>query len=147
MLSEIKVTQSLRKEDVEPNWWVLDAEKQTLGRLATKAAVLLRGKHKPEFTPHVDCGDFVIIINAEKVKVEGKRFTKKEYFHHTGYPGGVKIKSYQELILKNPEFIISHAVKGMLPKNKLGRKIYKKLKVYTGNTHPHAAQKPEFYIN
>jgi large subunit ribosomal protein L13 len=147
VLSETKVTQSLRKEDVEPRWWILDAEGQTLGRLATKAATLLRGKHKPSFTPHVDCGDFVIVVNASKVKILGKREAKKTYSHYTGYPGGLITKSYKDLIVSKPEFVVSHAVKGMLPKTKLGKKIYLKLKVYAGADHPHVAQQPQLYAN
>ncbi len=138
-----KITKSLRKEDVEKKWWVVDAENATLGRLATQIAVTLRGKHKPSFTPHVDCGDFVIVINADKVKLEGKRATKKEYFSHSGYPGAGKFQSFRDMLKKNPDFVIRHAVRGMIPKNRLGRRIMKHLKVYAGAEHPHAAQKPE----
>ncbi len=138
-----KITKSLRKEDVDKHWWVIDAENLTLGRLATQVAFLLRGKHKPSFTPHVDCGDFVVIVNAEKVQLRGKRVEQKEYFSHSGYPGAAKFRSFGDLIKRKPEFVIEHAVKGMLPKNRLGRDIIKHLKVYPGTEHPHTAQKPE----
>lgn len=140
-----KITRSIKSEEVERNWWIVDAKGQTLGRLASQIARLLRGKHKPIFTPHVDCGDFVIVINAEKIQVEGKRFTMKEYFHYTGYPGGEVFEQFKDLLQRKPEFIIRHAVRGMLPKNRLGRKIIKKLKIYRGETHPHSAQKPRLY--
>ncbi len=140
-----KITKSLRKEDVDKKWWAIDAEGKVLGRVASQAAALLRGKHKPEFTPHVDCGDNVIILNADKVKVTGKRYEKKEYFTHTGYIGNERITSYKEMMGKKPEFVITHAVKGMIPKNRLGRKIMKHLRVYSGTEHPHEAQKPETY--
>lgn len=140
-----RITKSLRKEDVERQWWIIDAEGKTLGRIATEAAILLRGKHKANFTPHVDNGDFVIVINAEKVKVEGKRAEQKQYFHHTGYPVGARIQSFKSMVQKNPTFVIEHAVWGMVPKNRLGRQIIKKLKVYRGPQHPHEAQKPQLY--
>ncbi len=140
-----KFTKSFRKEDVVRNWWVVDATDMTVGRLSTQIARLLRGKHKPIFTPHVDTGDFVIVINAEKVKLEGKRVDKKEYFSHSGYPGGVKIEKFRDLIKTNPEKIIENSVSGMLPKNRLGRQIIKKLKVYAGSEHPHIAQQPKNY--
>lgn len=133
----------MRKEDVKRDWWVVDATGKTVGRLATHVASILRGKNKPWFTPHVDTGDFVIIVNADKVKLEGKRVEMKEYFHHTGYPGGAIVRSFKELMNTNPEYVLEHAVKGMLPKNRLGRQIIKKLKVYAGNEHPHAAQLPK----
>lgn len=138
-----KMTKSLRKEDVTRDWWVIDAAQQTVGRLSTQVAILLRGKHKASFTPHVDNGDFVVILNADKIMLEGKRPNQKTYFRHTGYPGGVKVESFKELIANKPERVIEHAVKGMLPKNKLGRQIIKKLKVYAGSEHPHEAQKPK----
>lgn len=138
-----KITRSVRKEDVQHDWWVVDAAGQTVGRLATQVATLLRGKHKPSFTPHVDCGDFVIVINADKVKVEGKRAEQKEYFHYTGYPGGGRVRSFQQMLENKPEEIIELAVRGMLPKNRLGRVINGKLKVYRGSEHPHAAQLPK----
>jgi large subunit ribosomal protein L13 len=124
------------------NWWVVDAKDQPLGRLASKVATLLRGKHKPTFTPHVDTGDFVVIINASQVKLTGNKANDKKYYHHTGYPGGIKEKSFLELIATFPERPIEAAVKGMLPKNVLGREIFSKLKVYAGEEHPHQAQKP-----
>jgi large subunit ribosomal protein L13 len=138
-----RFTKSFRKEDVTRDWWVVDATDQTVGRLSSKVAQLLRGKHKPWFTPHVDTGDFVIVLNADKIKVTGKRADKKEYFRHSGYFGGQTITSFKEAMDKKPEFVVEHAVKGMLPKGRLGRQIYKKLKVYTGNEHPHSAQQPK----
>ena len=138
-----RITRSMRKEDVERDWLVVDANEMTVGRLSTKVASLLRGKHKPWFTPHVDCGDFVIVINADKVQLKGKRIEQKEYFHHSGYPGGGSFRSFKDLIVTKPEFVIEHAVKGMLPKNRLGRQIIKKLKVYAGGEHPHKAQQPQ----
>lgn len=131
------------KETVERKWYVVDAEGQILGRLASKIAAVLRGKHKPEFTPSVDTGDYVIVINAEKIKVTGGKESKKEYIHHTGYPGGLRSKTFEELMAKHPERAIEIAVKGMLPKNKLGRAMFKKLKVYAGDKHNHDAQMPE----
>ena len=128
--------------EVEREWLVIDAEDQVLGRVATKAAQLLKGKHKPQYTPHVDTGDFVIIINADKIMVTGTKASSKEYYRHSGYPGGLKCETFAEAMQKHPERVIEHAVKGMLPKNTLGRAMGKKLKVYTGSEHPHAAQKP-----
>ena len=128
--------------EVEREWLVIDAEDQVLGRVATKAAQLLKGKHKPQYTPHVDTGDFVIIINADKIRVTGTKASSKEYYRHSGYPGGLKCETFAEAMQKHPERVIEHAVKGMLPKNTLGRAMGKKLKVYTGAEHPHAAQKP-----
>lgn len=143
-----KITKSFRKEDVVRDWWVVDAADQTVGRISTQIATLLRGKHKPIFTPHVDTGDFVIVINADRVKVEGKRMDQKSYFRHSGYPGGYVIDKFKDVLSEKPEKIIYNAVKGMLPKNRLGRKIFTKLKVYRGNGHPHEAQMPkEFKIN
>jgi large subunit ribosomal protein L13 len=141
--SSVKITKSLRKEDVDKKWWVVDASNQTLGRFASQVAAILRGKHKPEFTPHVDCGDYVIIINAEKIMLSGKRPDKKEYIHHTLYPGGQKIEKFKKVMNEKPSFVLEHAIKGMLPKNRLGRKIGKNLKIYAGVEHPHTAQKPE----
>ncbi len=138
-------TKSARKEDIEPKWWVIDADGQTLGRIASQVAALLRGKHKPSFTSHVDCGDYVIVLNAEKVTMKGKRESQKQYFHHTGYPGGEIYRSFKELQKTKPEEIIELAVKGMLPKNSLGKKTGMKLKVFRGAEHNHAAQKPEVY--
>lgn len=138
-------TKSARKEDIQPKWWVVDANGQTLGRIASQVASILRGKHKPSFTSHVDCGDYVIVLNAEKVAMKGKREEQKTYFHHTGYPGGEKYRTFKELIKTKPEEVIELAVKGMLPKNSLGKQIGMKLKVFRGDTHNHAAQKPEHY--
>jgi len=131
--------------EVERTWYVIDAEGKTLGKLAVEAAMLLRGKKKPTYTPHVDTGDYVIVINAEKVAVTGKKEDQKIYKSHSGYPGGLKEVPLKELRAKKPEEIIRHAVKGMMPKGKLGRQMFKKLKVYAGPEHPHAAQKPEEY--
>lgn len=131
--------------DVERKWYVIDAEGKTLGKLAVEAAMILRGKKKPTYTPHVDTGDYVIVVNAEKVCVTGKKESDKIYKHHSGYPGGLKETPLKELRAKQPEEIIRHAVKGMMPKGKLGRQMYKKLKVYAGPEHPHAAQHPEEY--
>ena len=128
--------------EVEREWLVIDAEDQVLGRVATKAAQLLKGKHKPQYTPHVDTGDFVIIINADKIRVTGTKASSKEYYRHSGYPGGLKCETFAEAMQKHPERVIEHAVKGMLPKNTLGSALGKKLKVYTVSEHPHAAQKP-----
>ncbi|HBB26521.1 MAG TPA: 50S ribosomal protein L13 [Bacteroidetes bacterium] len=139
------ITRSVRAEDVQRDWLVVDATDCTVGRLATQIATLLRGKHKALFTPHVDCGDFVIVINADKVVLEGKRAEQKEYFHNTGYPGGGRMRSFTNIMQNKPEEIVELAVKGMLPKNSLGRSIVKKLKVYSGSEHPHAAQQPKAY--
>ncbi len=138
-------TYSAKPLEVERKWYLLDAEGQTLGRLAVLAANLLRGKHKPQYTPNVDTGDFVIIINAEKISVTGKKETGKIYYHHTGYPGGLKSASFKELMEKDPTKAIEKAVKGMLPHNTLGQEQFNKLKVYAGSEHPHAAQKPVVY--
>ena len=132
-----------KPHEVERKWYVVDAEGKTLGRVASQVAAVLRGKNKPTFTPHVDCGDYVIVINAEKVEVTGKKRKEKVYKHHTGYPGGLRETTFDKLIAKKPEDVIRHAVKGMMPKGKLGRQMYKKLKVYAGPEHAHAAQKPE----
>ncbi len=140
-----KITKSLRKEDARHDWWVIDAEGKNLGRLATQVATLIRGKHKPNFTPHVDGGDFVIVLNADKIKVHTRRAEKKEYFHHTGYPGGGKMLGFKTAIKEKPEFVIRHAVRGMLPKTRLGNKMINKLKVYRGSEHPHTAQQPKVY--
>lgn len=129
--------------EIERKWFVVDAEGQTLGRLATQVATILRGKHKPIYTPHVDCGDYVIIINAEKIEVTGKKRTDKMYRWHTGYPGGLRERSFEEMMDRQPEKIVYQAIKGMLPKNKLGSQMITKLKVVVGPEHQHAAQKPE----
>ena len=128
---------------IQRNWYVLDAEGKTLGSVAAEAAVLLRGKHKPTFTPHIDTGDFVIVINADKVVLTGKKLLQKEYISHSGFPGGLKRTAYGVMMKTKPERVMEKAVKGMLPKNKLGDKLYRKLKVYRGPEHPHQAQKPE----
>jgi len=130
-------------ETIERKWFVVDAEGQTLGRFASEVAKILKGKHKPEYTPHVDCGDYVIVLNCGKIKVTGNKATQKVYRHHTGWVGNLKEIPYQEMLQKHPDRIIIHAVKGMLPKNSLGRQMIKKLKVYTGSEHSHDAQKPE----
>ena len=138
-------TYSAKPLEVERKWYVIDADGQILGRLATVAANLLRGKTKPEFTPNVDTGDFVVIINADKIRVTGKKETDKIYYHHTGFPGGLKSASFKELMEKDPTKAIEKAVKGMLPHNTLGGEQFNKLKVYAGPEHPHAAQKPVVY--
>jgi large subunit ribosomal protein L13 len=142
-LKQEKITRFIKTEDADRKWHVIDANDVVLGRLAVKAATIIRGKHKPIFTPNMDTGDFVIVVNADKVKLTGKREQMKTYFTHSMYPGGVKVKTFNELIKQKPEYVITHAVKGMLPKNRLGRKLIKKLKVYAGSQHPHTAQKPE----
>lgn len=129
--------------EIDHKWYVIDAEEKTLGKLAVEIAMILRGKKKPIYTPHVDCGDYVVVVNAEKVAVTGNKEKQKIYKHHTGYPGGLKEATLEELRAKKPEEIIRHAVKGMMPKGKLGRQMFKKLKVYAGPEHPHAAQNPE----
>ena len=134
-----------KKEQIEKKWWLVDAENKVLGRLATEVAILLRGKRKPEFAHFLDCGDFVIVINAEKIKLTGKKIEQKKYYSHSGYPGGIKEKTMKELLETKPEEIIKKAVWGMIPKNKLGREVYKKLKVYRGSQHPHEAQQPVEY--
>jgi large subunit ribosomal protein L13 len=140
-----KVTKFFKTSDTVQKWHLIDASGQTLGRVASQVARLLRGKHKPNFTPNADLGDYVVVINAAQVKLTGKRAELKEYFHYTGYPGGAKFEKFQELIRKNPQRVFEHAVKGMLPHNRLGRRIFKKLKVYAGPEHPHAAQQPEAF--
>jgi large subunit ribosomal protein L13 len=138
-----KSTLSAKPAEMQSKWYVVDASDAILGRLATTIAARLRGKHNPLFTPHVDTGDFVIVINAEKVKLTGRKWVQKLYHRHTGYIGGLKTASAREILEKRPEELIRHAVKGMLPKNKLGSRLFTKLKVYRGNDHPHAAQQPE----
>ncbi len=132
-----------KKDEVTRKWYLIDAKGKTLGRLAARIAILLRGKHKPTFTPHIDTGDFVVVINADKVVFTGKKWKEKFYIHHSGYPGGLKSISAEKMREKHPERLITMAVQGMLPKNKLGRKLIKKLKVYAGDSHPHQAQMPE----
>jgi large subunit ribosomal protein L13 len=134
-----------KKDEVERQWWLIDADGRILGRLATKVATLLRGKSKPQYVDFMDTGDFVVVINAEKIKVTGKKLEQKKYYSHTGYPGGIKEQTLGELMNKKPEEVIRKAVWGMLPKNKLNRAIHKKLKVYVGPDHPHEAQQPQEY--
>ncbi len=139
-----RATRSAKPGEVVPTWHVVDAKDQVLGRMSTHIAVLLRGKHHALYTPHVDTGDFVIVINAEKVKLTGRKRENKRYYKHTGYTGSIKFKTAEEILDgPHPDRVISHAVRGMLPKNNLGRKIFKKLKVYAGPDHPHAAQTPK----
>lgn len=135
-------TISVRPQDVRRDWHLVDATDKTLGRLATEVALRLRGKHKPTYTPHVDTGDHIVVVNAEKIKVTGRKMEQKVYHHHTGYIGNLKSIPLADLLEKHPERVIEKAVKGMLPKNKLGRAMYKKLHVYAGSEHPHAAQQP-----
>jgi len=137
-----KSTRFFRAEDAHRQWHLVDADGKTLGRVATQIAHLLRGKHKPSFTPNSDMGDFVVVVNASKIKLTGKRSELKEYFQHTGYPGGATFEKFKDLIRKHPERVMEHAVRGMLPHNRLGRQIIKKLKVYAGPEHPHVAQRP-----
>lgn len=134
-----------KPQEVERKWYVIDAEGKNLGRLASEVASILRGKRKPIYTPHVDTGDYVIIVNADKVAVTGKKMKQKVYKHHTGYPGGLKEITLEKLLDRKPEEVLKHAVKGMLPKGRLGRQMFTKLKVYAGPEHKHQAQKPEVY--
>ncbi len=136
-------TQSAKKNEVSRRWYVIDAADQPLGRLASRVAAVLRGKHRPDYTPHVDAGDFVVVVNAEKVKLTGDKKRTKIFYRHSGYPGGIWAEPYGDLLVRAPAFAVEKAVKGMLPKNRLGRTLSRKLKVYTGPVHPHAAQKPE----
>jgi len=136
-------TYSAKPHEVQRSWYVVDAADKTLGRLASRIALYLRGKNKPEYTPHVDTGDYIIVINADKVRVTGNKFTDKQYYHHSGYPGGIKDTTFDKLQQKHPARIIELAVKGMLPKNPLGRQMYRKLKVYAGAEHDHQAQQPQ----
>ncbi len=136
-------TVSAKAETVQRGWYVIDATDKVLGRLATEVAHRLRGKHKPVFTPHVDTGDYIVVVNAEKIHVSGNKTEQKTYYHHTGFPGGIKETGYKDLKEKHPERIIEKAVKGMLPKNSLGRAMFKKLHVYAGAEHKHTAQQPE----
>jgi large subunit ribosomal protein L13 len=129
--------------EVARQWYVVDAQGQTLGRLATRIATLLRGKHKPIYTPHVDCGDYVIVVNADKINVTGQKLDQKIYYRHSGYPGGIKQVTLRRRLQTHPERVVESAVRGMLPKNRLGRKMFKKLKVYAGPDHPHEAQQPK----
>jgi large subunit ribosomal protein L13 len=134
-----------KKDAIEKKWWLINAEGKILGRLASEVAVLLRGKKKPQFTPFLDTGDFVIVINADKIKVTGRKIEQKVYYHHSGYPGGLTVTTLKELMDKKPEEVIKKAVWGMIPKGKLGSAVYRKLKVYRGPHHPHEAQQPQEY--
>ena len=136
-------TYNATNETAQHNWYMVDAAGKTLGRLASEVAKRLRGKHKPEYTPHVDTGDYIIVINASQVKVTGSKKTDKVYYSHSGYPGGLKAITFEKLLAKSPEKVIEKAIKGMLPKNILGRAMYRKLKVYAGSEHPHQAQEPK----
>ena len=136
-------TFTAKNENIEHEWYVVDAAGQTLGRLASRIAPILKGKHKPTYTPYVDCGDYVIIVNADKVRVTGRKLDQKFYYRHSGYPGGVKSISLRHQLDKYPERVLEAAVRGMMPKNKLGRRMMKKLKVYAGDSHPHQAQQPK----
>lgn len=136
-------TFSAKKEEVVHNWFQINAETETLGHLATKIAHILRGKHKPIYTPHVDTGDFIVVTNAGKIKLTGNKQQDKKYYRHTGYPGGIRSVNASELLEKKPEILIIKAVRGMLPKNRLGRQMIKKLKIYSGKDHPHQAQQPK----
>ena len=134
-----------KKGDIEQKWLLIDAEGRILGRMATEVADLIRGKRKPQFTSHLDTGDFVVIVNAEKIKVSGRKLEQKKYYSHSGYPGGIKEETLKDLLERKPEEVVKKAVWGMIPKGKLGRALYKKLKVYRGPAHPHEAQNPQEY--
>jgi len=138
-----KYTYSAKSSDINRKWWIVDAQGEVLGRLASKVAAHLKGKHNPLYTPHVDTGDAVIVINADKIALTGRKLDNKKYYRHSGYIGGLKTITAKQLLEKKPEDLIRFAVKGMLPKNRLGRRLFKKLKVYTGDSHPHQAQQPE----
>jgi large subunit ribosomal protein L13 len=138
----MRTTYMAKPNEVDRKWYIIDAAGQTLGRLASEAASIIRGKHKPEFTPHVDTGDFVVIINADKIHLTGKKLQQKKYYRHSRYPGGLKVKTAQELLDTFPERVLEFAIHGMLPKNRLGEKMKLKLKVYAGSEHPHEAQQP-----
>ncbi|MEM8525675.1 MAG: 50S ribosomal protein L13 [Bacteroidota bacterium] len=136
-------TVSAKKEAIERKWYIVDAENEVVGRLCSKIAHVLRGKHQPHYTPHVDCGDYVVVVNADKVRFTGNKMAQKEYLTYSGYPGGQKSTTAQELMQKKPTKVVENAVKGMLPKNRLGRAMFKKLYVYAGGEHPHDAQQPQ----
>ncbi len=136
-------TYTLKEKDIQREWYVVDAAGKTLGRLATEIAKILRGKHKPYYTPHMDCGDYVIVINADKIRVTGRKLDQKMYYWHSGYPGGLKSVTLRRQLQTHPERVLQAAVRGMLPKNRLGRKMFKKLKVYASPEHPHQAQQPK----
>lgn len=133
----------VKPKDVERKWWLVDAEGQTLGRLASRITTVLRGKHKPIYSPHMETGDYVVVVNAEKVKITGNKREQKVYYRHSGYPGGLKTEVLGKLMITKPTFALEHAIKGMLPRGKMGRKIFKNVKIYAGAEHPHGAQKPE----
>ena len=135
-------TYAVKASEIERQWWVVDAADQTLGRLATHVATLLEGKHKPTYSPHIDTGDHVVVVNASRIKVTGNKLLQKRYYRHSGYPGGLKEESLEALMARKPELVIERAVKGMLPQNRIGRAMFKKLKVYGGAEHPHQAQQP-----
>jgi large subunit ribosomal protein L13 len=135
-------TYAVKASEIERSWWVVDATDQTLGRLATRVATLLEGKHKPTYSPHLDTGDHVVVVNAAKVRVTGDKLRQKIYYRHSNYPGGLKAEQLAAVLARKPELVIERAVKGMLPQNSLGRAMYRKLKVYAGATHPHEAQRP-----
>ncbi|MEC0371205.1 50S ribosomal protein L13 [Paenibacillus chibensis] len=141
----MRTTYMAKPNEVERNWHIIDAEGKTLGRLASEAAALIRGKHKPQFTTHVDTGDFVVIINAEKIHLTGKKMQNKKYYRHSMHPGGLKVTNAHDLLNSKPERVLESAVHGMLPKTRMGEKMKLRLKVYAGTDHPHAAQKPEVY--
>ena len=134
-----------KKSEIEQKWWLVNAEGRVLGRLATEVADIIRGKKKPQFTSHLDTGDFVVVVNAEKIRVSGRKLDQKVYYSHSQYPGGIKAETLRELLKRKPEEVIKKAVWGMIPKGKLGRSVYKKLKVYSGPSHPHEAQNPQEY--
>jgi large subunit ribosomal protein L13 len=135
-------TYAVKASEIERQWWVVDAADQTLGRLATRIATLLEGKHKPTYSPHIDTGDHVVVVNASRIRVTGNKLVQKRYYRHSGYPGGLKEESLEALMARKPELVIERAVKGMLPRNRIGRAMIKKLKVYAGPDHPHQAQSP-----
>lgn len=141
----MRTTYMAKPGEVERKWYIVDAQGQTLGRLASEVASIIRGKHKPQFTPHVDTGDFVIVINAEKIVLSGNKLQDKKYYSHSGYTGGLKVTSAQEMLNKRPERMLERAIHGMLPKNRLGNAMKLKLKVYAGSDHPHQAQQPEVW--
>ena len=138
-------TYSQKASEVQRDWHMIDATDQTLGRLSTQIATLLRGKHKPTYTPSIDGGDFVVVVNVEKIRVTGRKAAQIMYYRHTGYPGGLRETTYKMMLSKKPEHILRHAVKGMLPKNRMGRRLITKLRLYAGTSHPHAAQQPKLY--
>lgn len=136
-------TYSQKASEIQRDWYIVDATNQTLGRFSTQIATILRGKHKPTFTPSIDGGDFVVVVNCEKIRIAGRKADQKIYYHHTGYPGGMKETPYKMMLAKHPDRILRSAVKGMLPKNRIGRRLLVKLRIYAGPDHPHAAQQPK----